>query len=148
MTRVQQLQCIIAWGSCACMAGPAVAISVGTTSQGLPYVTGGITDDERSELDANAVPHGLKVVTVARESGDYLADARVVIADADGRKLLDAQLDGPFLQLELDPGRYVVDAQFERQVVSKEIVVGSQAPRVLVFAFDADADPVPGAQIQ
>jgi len=145
MKRLQHLQCLVALGFWACAAGPAVAVTDGITSQGLRYVTGGITDDERDALLANSEPHGLKVVTVARPSGAYLAAARIVIADANGRQLLDTRLDGPFLQVELDPGRYTVDVEFERQSMMKEVAIARDVPRVLVFAFDADADSRPGA---
>jgi hypothetical protein len=144
MTRVKQLQHIIAFGFCACLAGPALAITDGVTAQGLRFVTGGITDDERDALSANSEPHGLKIVTVSRERGEYLADARVIVADADGRQILDTRLDGPFLQVELEPGRYVVDVDFERNSMKKEVAVSRDAPRELIFAFDADADALPG----
>jgi hypothetical protein len=148
MTRVKQLQRIVALGFCACLAGPALALTNGVTAQGLRFVTGGITDDERDALGANSEPHGLKVVTVTRERGEYLADARVMIADANGRELLDTRLDGPFLQVELDPGRYTVDVEFERKSMRKKIAVARDVPRELVFAFDADADALPGVTPQ
>src|SRR5262249_50307890 len=67
MTGVKQLQRIVALGFCTCLTGPALAITDGVTAQGLRFVTGGITDDERDALGANSEPHGLKVVTVSRE---------------------------------------------------------------------------------
>jgi len=148
MKHVKQLQRIVALGFCAGLAGPVLAITEGITAQGRPFVTGGITDDERFALSANSEPHGLKVVTVSRERGEYLADARVVIADANGRQMLDTRLDGPFLQVELDPGRYTVDVEFERKSMKKEIAVARDATRELVFAFDADAESLPGAVLR
>ena len=144
MTHVQQLQRIAALAFLASVAGPALALTEGLTAQGLPYVTGGITDDERSALAVSSDPHTLRVVTVTRERGEYLADARVVIANADGQQLLDTRLDGPFLQVELAPGRYTVDVEFERQSMQKEVSVASHVSRELVFAFDADAESLPG----
>lgn len=144
MTCVKQLQRIVALAFCACLAGPALAITEGLTAQGLPFVTGGITVDERDALGANSEPHSLRVVTVSRERGEYLADARVIVADANGRQMLDTRLDGPFLQVELDPGRYTVDVEFERNSMKKEVAVSRDAPRELVFAFDADAEALPG----
>jgi len=144
MTRVKQLQRIVALGFGVCLAGPALAITDGVTAQGLRFVTGGITDDERDALGANSEPHGLKVVTVSRERGEYLADAHVIVADANGRQMLDTRLDGPFLQVDLEPGRYIVDVEFERKSMKKEVAVSRDAPRELIFAFDADAEALPG----
>ncbi len=129
----------------ACIAGPAFAITDGITAQGSRFVTGGITQDERDLLGANSEPQGLRVVTVTRESGKYVADARVVIADDNGRRVLDTRLDGPWLQVELDPGRYTIDAEFERQSMTKAVIVARDVRRELYFHFDTDAESLSGA---
>ena len=125
-------------------AAPALALTEGVTSQGRPFVTGGITTDERDSLSAARAEAGVRIVTVAREGGIYLADARISIADDSGRQVLDTRLDGPWLHVELAPGRYVIDAEFERQSLSQPLVVGN-ARRDVYFAFDSDTDAILGA---
>ena len=127
------------------VASPAFAITDGITTQGSRFVTGGITQDERDALASNSEPNGLRIITVTREGGRYLADARIVIADDNGRQLLDARLDGPWLQVELDPGRYTIDAEFERQSMQRSVTIARDVRRELYFFFDTDAEALPGA---
>jgi hypothetical protein len=127
----------------AACAAPALAVTEGVTSQGRPFVTGGITTDERDSLSAARPERGVRIVTVARDGGLYLADARIAIADDSGREVLVTRLDGPWLDVVLAPGRYVIDAEFERQSLSQPLVVGD-ARRDVYFAFDADANAIPG----
>ncbi len=128
----------------AAWAAPALALTEGVTSQGRPFVSGGITTDERDSLSAARPEDGVRIVTIAREGGVYLADARISIADDSGHRVLDTRLDGPWLDVQLAPGRYVIDAEFERQSLSRPLVVGD-ARRDVYFAFDTDADSIPGA---
>ncbi len=125
-------------------AAPALALTNGVTEQGFPYVTGGITTDERDALTASRAGRAVRIVTVTREGGLYLADVRVSIADQSGRRVLDTRLDGPWLDVELAPGRYVIDADFERQRLSRTLTVGRDGRRELYFGFDADAGSGPG----
>ena len=128
-------------------AAPALALSDGVTQQGLPYVTGGITTDERDALTASRAERGVRVVTVARAGGLYLADVRVSIADDRGRRVLDARLDGPWLDVELAPGRYVIEAEFEGQWQSRPLTVGREGGREVYFRFDADTEPGSGVAV-
>ena len=139
------LRCAMILALAGSVASPAFAISDGITAQGFRYVTGGITQDERDALASNSEPNGLRIITVTREGGRYLADARIVIADDNGRQLLDARLDGPWLQVELDPGRYRIDAEFERQSMQRSVTIARDVRRELYFFFDADAGVLPGA---
>ena len=129
-------------------AAPALALTDGVTRQGLPYVTGGITSDERDALTASRAERGVRIVTVTRAGGLYLADARVSIADDRGRRVLDARLDGPWLDVELAPGRYVIDAEFEGERRSRPVTVGRDGGREVYFRFDTDAEPAPGVAVE
>ena len=130
---------------CVCYAVSAQALTEGATLQGGHYVTGGITTDERDALTAARPDRDVRIETVTREGGNYLADARVSIADKNGRLILDTRLDGPWLDVELAPGRYVIDAEFERQSQSRPLTVARDGRRELYFRFDADAESASGA---
>jgi len=91
---------------------------------------------------------GVRIVTVTREGGNYLADARVSIADESGRRVLDTRLDGPWLDVELAPGRYVIDAESERQWLSRPLTVARDGRRELYLEFDANPDSVPGTTLR
>ena len=125
-------------------AAPALALTDGVTRQGLPYVTSGITTDERDALTASRAERDVRIVTVTREGGLYLADVRVSIADQSGRRVLDARLDGPWLDVQLAPGRYTIDAEFEGQRRSQPLTVGRDGGREVYLRFDADSEAAPG----
>jgi hypothetical protein len=76
------------------------------SQNGLSWISGGITDDERGELVLLLPGHNLKIVTSAERSGAYLADVGLVIVDPRGAKLLDTRLDGPWFLGQLPAGRY------------------------------------------
>jgi len=133
---------------CACCAASARALTDGVTQQGGRYVTGGITTDERDALTTARAERGVRIVTVTREGGNYLADARVSIADESGRRVLDTRLDGPWLDVELAPGRYVIDAESERQWLSRPLTVARDSRRELYLEFDANADSVPATTLR
>jgi hypothetical protein len=130
---------------CVCCAASAQALTEGVTLQGGRHVTGGITTDERDALTAARPDRDVRIETVTREGGNCLADARVSISDENGRLVLDTRLDGPWLDVELAPGRFVIDAEFERQPQSRPLTVARDGRRELCFRFDADAESPPGA---
>ena len=142
---MKPLGCVMTFALAGCVTGPALAVTDGITAQGFRYVTGGVTLDERDALDSNSEPKGLRIITVTREGGRYLADARVVIADDNGRRLVDTRLDGPWLQVELDPGHYTIDAEFERQSMQRSVTIARDVRRELYFYFDTDLEAPPGA---
>jgi hypothetical protein len=72
--------------------------------------TGGIGTEEREA----APKDGTKLVFFV-ESGSFLADVQVTVKDANGRELLNAVSKGPWMILNLEPGRYRVLATHDGQ---------------------------------
>jgi hypothetical protein len=77
--------------------------------QGITYVSGGITLDEREALAAKYKGYNLKLMFAAK-SGEYVADIKVAISDSKGKKVLVADSDGPWLFTNLPAGKYTVTA--------------------------------------
>ena len=76
----------------------AIAQSVreGRTAQDRRYIAGGIGLDESEQMKAMARDFPLSI-TVAAKSGAYLPRLRTSTQDASGTRVLDTQLDRPFL---------------------------------------------------
>lgn len=102
------------------------------TQDGISYFSGGVGEDERQELAAAAPGFNLKVVTALR-SGDYLSDVKVQIADAEGKKLLETVLEGPWLFVKLEPARYRVEAEAAGKVLHKTVSVRGKGQQIVVF---------------
>lgn len=114
---------------------PAWSLVAGTTSQNRPFVAGGISLEERSEMDAVAKNYNFMLVTAEVKSGYYLADVDVQIRSAEGRRIYGARLPGPILMVHLLPGRYVIDANFRGQTRSQKIRIPNRGHRESVFYF-------------
>jgi hypothetical protein len=78
-------------------------------AQGIRYVSGGIGESERAELEALAGQFNLRLLFAMRDSGNYLADVRVRILDPSGAVVLSAESKGPWFFAQLPPDVYTVE---------------------------------------
>lgn len=124
-------------------AGAANAMTEAKTAQGEPYVSGGVALEEREALNARRADFSLWLATAAKKTGSYLADVRVKVADANGKTVLEAKLDGPWLLVNLQPGRYTVEASFRRQTLRKTTTIPKGGRRELLFYFDLEVETLP-----
>jgi hypothetical protein len=122
------------------------------TGSGLPpehhagdvgYVTGGIGEREARLFEQDMPRHRLAIELLehagTREA--FTADATVRISDRQGRTLLDARAEGPFMLVDLPPGRYTVSATLNRDTLVKRaaIVAPGKLARA-TFEFPAHTD--------
>lgn len=80
------------------------------SDSGIRYVSGGVGESERSELDALASEFNLHLMFATQNSGEYLSAVQVKILDANNRPLLTALSKGPWFYAQLPPGHYTVEA--------------------------------------
>lgn len=90
--------------------------------QGVSYMSGGITKDEREEMARQEKNFNLKLV-LAQDNGDYLSDVNVTITAKDGKKVLEAVTDGPVFYTQLTPGQYNVRMDNAGSVLAKDITL-------------------------
>lgn len=74
------------------------------------YISGGIGEEGRAELEAVQKNYDLKVV-FAGEGGIFLDDIHAVITDAAKNTVLVIDPEGPILLVNLKPGKYVVTGE-------------------------------------
>ena len=79
------------------------------SDQGIRYLSGGVGDDERAELDALSNQYNLRLLFAMQGSGEYLAAVRVNILDVHGATVLTAESRGPWFFTQLPAGDYIVD---------------------------------------
>lgn len=106
--------------------GPVAAASdtVMQTTGGISYVSGGIGLESIDQLTTMTKEFNLKLV-FALNSGEYLSNVKVVIADAAGKPLLDTTADGPWLLTKLPAGNYQIAATFSGTTVTRRTTVGA-----------------------
>lgn len=75
---------------------------------GVSWLTGGVTEEERNAMRDSAAGYNLQVVVAMEGSGAYRADVRVAVEDSHGDPVLSVVTDGPWLFASVAPGRYRV----------------------------------------
>ncbi|MEI2781121.1 MAG: carboxypeptidase regulatory-like domain-containing protein [Candidatus Competibacter sp.] len=78
------------------------------SDRGIRYVSGGVGEGERAELDALSNQFNLRLLFAMQGSGEYLSAVRVTILDARGGTVLTAESKGPWFFAQLAPGEYTV----------------------------------------
>lgn len=94
------------------------------TSGGVTHVSGGVGAESIEELNVLSKDFNLKLV-FALNSGVYVSNVTVVIADAAGRPMLNATSDGPWFLAKLPAGNYQIAATFAGTAVTRRITVGA-----------------------
>lgn len=79
--------------------------------RGIRYVSGGIGEGERDELNALSSRFNLRLLFAMQGSGSYVADVRVTIRDEHSGLALVAESKGPWFFAALPPGAYTVEAE-------------------------------------
>jgi glutamate synthase domain-containing protein 2 len=105
-------------------------------TNGVEYVTGGIGHDQAIALrDAGSNwPLALGFFGLHE---DYLADVHVDIVDAGGQPVLRAEATGPYMLVNLKPGKYHVRARYEDRVQQRDITIAQGAHEALSLTFGA-----------
>ena len=85
------------------------------SDRGIRYVSGGVGEGERAELDALSNQFNLRLLFAMQGSGEYLSAVRVNILDARGETVLTAESKGPWFFAQLAPGDYTVEASVPDQ---------------------------------
>jgi hypothetical protein len=132
----------------AAVAGPAFALVRGTTDTGRDYVTGGIGSDEMATLRQERSRYPLAVLTAATGTGAYLSDVHLHIVDEHAQAVLDVVMDGPWLYVDLPPGRYTIEAGLDGKIKKSSLTLASGAHQQATFYFDTHDEVEPAGPPQ
>ncbi|HYM48338.1 MAG TPA: hypothetical protein VES91_07640 [Burkholderiaceae bacterium] len=118
----------------------AAAIVEGQTANDRRYVVGGIGQGEVEQLKQIADKYSLQMIVSSR-AGAYLADMHVRIMGANSQKILDTQLNAPWLLVDLMPGNYTVFVTHQGgKAQERKITIASGKRTELAVQFDVPAD--------
>jgi hypothetical protein len=127
----------IAWmWALAWLLQPAGAMERGTTDLGRPFVTGGVGQEEIDALNSEKKQYALAILTAAVGSGAFLADVHIRITNEQSKPVLDTTMEGPWLLVDLAPGRYQVEAVLNSRVQKNAVTLGAGEHHETVFHFD------------
>jgi hypothetical protein len=131
------------WVLALCSAFPAIAMTDGRTSQDRPFMSGGVSQDELADLRTQQPFFSVSVLTAAKGSGAHLAGVKVKITDATGKAVLETEMDGPYLLVDLLPGKYELEAVNEGETQKRVLNVRQGAAQRVVLYFKSDAEVSP-----
>ena len=122
---------------------PAASMNEGRTSQDRPFVSGGVDEAEIADIRTKQPFFALSLLTAAKGSGAYLAGVRVRILDGKGQSVVETEMDGPYLLVDLQPGKYQLEAVNEGETQKRALAIAEGRQQRLVIYFKSDADVSP-----
>ncbi|MGE8632586.1 MAG: carboxypeptidase regulatory-like domain-containing protein [Achromobacter piechaudii] len=101
------------------------------------YMSGGIGIDESEAMKAAAKDYPLSLTFAAQRDGkaDYVASVGVLIRDAQGKEVLKATAEGPYMLVKLPAGNYKVSATYEGRAQEREVNVQGPGTGRAVFEW-------------
>lgn len=129
----------------------AVGVVRAETAAGYRLMSGGVTAEDRALMQAERSGYSLWVSTVARPSGAYLADVELQVDSLAGpagvhTRVLQRQLEGPWLLLALPAGSYEITGRYRdaadqpAQTLTQRVTIARQGQREAVLRFSSVAD--------
>ena len=122
---------------------PAIVITEGATTQGYPYMFGGVSSNEREVMEARAKDYNLRLVFAAK-TGAFLSGVMLVVATASGAEIISVATNGPWFYIQLPPGNYWVKARFGEETKQvKNLRVVKDRSMQQNFTWDVGEQPEP-----
>jgi hypothetical protein len=121
----------------AAAASSAMALPEIRVAGNVEYMTGGIGEEESTEMlsAARRWPLALEFAVKAGDGAQWLANIDVTVVDHRGDTVLQATSDGPLLLARLAPGNYTVRANASGKVLQRKVHIapGESARAVFVW---------------
>ena len=88
------------------------------------FITGGVGQSQARMFEKQITKHPLAIELLqhAGKAEEFTADATIKIIDRQGRTVLDAKAGGPFMLVDLAPGRYSIQATLKNDTLRKSAV--------------------------
>lgn len=83
------------------------------------FVSGGVGEDEQNAMQALRADYNLHLQLSVKGTGEYVSDVKVSIKDSSGNTLMESVSEGPMLFAKLKPGRYLITADRDGQLIHK-----------------------------
>ncbi len=110
-------------------------VSAAEQMDDITYISGGVGESESARMKALAGDYQLEVVLIQKlkQREEYLADVHVRVFDHNLKSLLNLDTEGPYLLMNLPPGRYLITAEYEGVVKSQWVKIDGKKHQKLVY---------------
>jgi hypothetical protein len=157
-TRSRLLLSVLASAAALLAAAPAVPAVAGTKTdsatqpmmphemkyEGIRYVTGGVGSSEAKAFEQMMDKYPLAIELVKKQKGvqheAFTASAMVRISSHEGKQIFSAEAKGPYMLVDLAPGRYSMTATLNDVTLHKReftVEKGKTTRETLVFPAEA-----------
>jgi len=99
------------------------------SAAGVKYVPGGVGKAESEAMLRESKRYPLALVFSGGKANHYLANVDIHVRDAAGKTVLQANIGGPMVLVDLPAGQYVVDAQYKGQTVRQRIEISAKGAK-------------------
>lgn len=106
------------------------------TENGITYVSGGVGEGQAQTMKGMRKDYNLQLTFAIKGTGEYLADIKVNIQDAKGKKILETVSPGPLFYAKLPQGKYKVTAEFHGKSLTKSTNIKTSSARDLYFYWE------------
>ncbi|NWA23289.1 carboxypeptidase regulatory-like domain-containing protein [Pseudomonas gingeri] len=96
------------------------------TQNGVPYLTGGIGQDETQAL-LHTHGYNLHIVSVIGPKGEYMPDVDITIQKAGGESVLSLTQVGPMVYVKLPAGKYEIVSRLNGREDRQSVVLNGKA---------------------
>ncbi len=105
------------------------------SQNGITYLSGGIGSDQVTAMKAAANDYTLMLVCAIGNTGAYLADVKINIADKTGKTVLETVAEGPIILVKLTPGTYQISADNKGSIIHRTVKIGASHPLELNLSW-------------
>jgi hypothetical protein len=128
------LACALALAPAAAQQKPLADIPVRKQS-GIPFVSGGVTEAERQEMQRIANKYPMQLVFTAEGQPPELKGVKIKVRDLRGDTLIEAVADGPLFYFNPPSGRWTMEAELNGETVARTVDLVGRRYIVLEFHF-------------
>jgi hypothetical protein len=111
-------------------------------SDGVCYISGGISSDEVNQFKSHAKEYLLEIVFVQKADSEdnsrveqYLAGVQLQIKDSKGNVVVDTMTEGPFFLANLPSGKYQITADYEGVVKNNSVNISAKKHQRIVLLW-------------
>ena len=102
---------------------------------GIPFVSGGVTEAERQEMQRIASKYPMQLVFTAEGQPPELKGVKIKIRDLRGDTLIEAVSEGPLFYFNPPSGRWTMEAELNGETVARTVDLVGRRYIVLEFHF-------------
>jgi hypothetical protein len=110
---------------------------------GIPYRSGGVGKEEEEAFEAamRRAPLSFKFYMQEDGEGVFASDVGVNISPIGGASIFTAKSDGPFMIVDVPPGRYRVTASLQGVIKVQNVRIGTKDHHTLTFSWGPLPEP-------